>query len=56
MKLVAACAALMLAVGISIIYKDRIAVDPVAVMRQCAPAGGLMRAEWRSAQCTKGNP
>lgn len=51
MKLVMACAALLLGVGISIIYKDRIAAEAVAEARDCAARGGQMRMEFGMRQC-----
>ena len=51
MKLVAACAALLLGVGVSIIYKDRLAEDAVAVARDCATRGGKVRMEYGMRQC-----
>lgn len=51
MKLVAACAALLLGVCISIIYKDRIAEDAVAVTRDCAARGGQVRMEYGMRHC-----
>ena len=51
MKLVTACAALLLGVGVSIIYKDRIAEDAVAVARDCASRGGHVRMEYGMRQC-----
>lgn len=51
MKLVAACAALLLGVGISIIYKDRIAAEAVAEARDCAARGGQVRMECGLREC-----
>ena len=51
MKLVIGCAALLLGVGISIVYKDHIASDGVAVARDCAFRGGQVRMEFGTRQC-----
>lgn len=51
MKLATVCAALLLGVGITIIYKDRIAADPVGFTRDCASRGGKVRMEFSMRQC-----
>lgn len=51
MKPVKACAALLLGVGISIIYQDRIAADPVGLARDCASRGGQVRMELNVREC-----
>ncbi|WP_156403876.1 hypothetical protein [Massilia sp. Root1485] len=51
MKLVMACAALLLGVGVSIIYKDRITADNVGFARDCVSRGGKVRMEYGMRQC-----
>lgn len=51
MKPVAACAALLLCVAVSIIYMDRIAGEAVGFARDCAARGGQVRMELNMRQC-----
>jgi hypothetical protein len=50
-KLIAACAALLLCVAVSIIYMDRIAGEAVGFARDCAARGGQVRMELNMRQC-----
>lgn len=51
MKPVAACAALLLCVAVSIIYMDRVAGEAVGFARDCASRGGQVRMELNMRQC-----
>jgi hypothetical protein len=51
MKLIAACAVLLLGVAIPIVYHDHITSSTVAKVRACASRGGRVQTDFHPHQC-----